>query len=104
LGNQGGFLEASSQTGQKEELAKEDDQVSPTRMEVKNYRCTIPSFHDDVYFGSFEHHTKGTGLKLLRKMMYKGGGIGINDQGIIQPLEVVGRPQFAGLGYGEGEC
>jgi hypothetical protein len=36
-------------------------------------------------------------------MGYKGGGLGINGQGIIQPLEVVGRPWFVGLGYGEGE-
>jgi hypothetical protein len=40
-GNQGGFLEASSQTGKKEELAKEDDQVSQTRMEVNNSPCAI---------------------------------------------------------------
>jgi len=62
------------------------------------------SHYDDASFGDFERHTKGIGLKLLRNMGYKGGGIGIDGQGIIQPLEVEGRPQFAGLGDGEREC
>ena len=44
---------------------------------------------------------------LLTKMGYKGGGIGINGQGIIQPMELVEIPLFASLGYGKeevGEC
>jgi hypothetical protein len=62
-------------------------------MEVNNSPCSIPSFiNDDASFGVFERHMKGIVLNLLMKMGYKGGGIGINGQGIIQPLEVVGRP------------
>jgi hypothetical protein len=86
-------------------LAKlqEDDQVSQTGIKVHNYPCSIPSLiNDDVSFGFFERHTKGISLELLRKMGYKRGGIGINGQGIIHPLKVVGRPCFTGLGYGEG--
>jgi hypothetical protein len=79
--------------------------VSQTRMEVKNSPCSIPSFINDyASFGSFERHTRDIGLKLLKKMGYKGGGLGIDGKGIIQPLEVEGRPRCAGLGYGEREC
>ena len=74
-------------------------------MKVNNYPCSILSLiNDDTYFGVFERHTEGIGLKLLRKMGYKRGGLGINGQDIIQPLEVVERPWYVGLGYGEGEC
>ena len=47
------------------------------------------------------------GMKILMKMGYRGGGLGINGQGVTQPLEVVRRQPFASLGYGQeekGEC
>jgi hypothetical protein len=53
--------------------------------------CSISSQYDN-----------NVGMKLLTKMGYKGGGLGINGQGVTQPLEVVQRPPFAGLGYGQG--
>jgi hypothetical protein len=46
-------------------------------------------------------------LKLLTKMGYEGKGLGNMGQGIINPIEVVERPRYLGLGYGEveiGEC
>jgi len=44
-------------------------------------------------------------MRLLTRMRYKEEKeLGVNNQGITQPLEVVQRPQFAGLGYVEGEC
>jgi hypothetical protein len=90
--------------GKQLDKLQEDDQVSQIGMEVKDSPCSIPSLiYDDASFGVFERHTKGIGLKLLRKMGYKGGGLGIDGQGIIQQLEVEGRPRYVGLGYGERE-
>lgn len=41
-------------------------------------------------------------MRLLTKMGYKGGGLVVNGKGMTQPLEVVCRPPFAGLGFIEG--
>jgi hypothetical protein len=54
-------------------------------------------------FGAFEKHTRGIGLRLLTKMGYEGKGLGIEGQGIVNPIEVVEIPRYLGLGYGEEE-
>jgi hypothetical protein len=59
--------------------------------------------HQDGSFGAFEKHTRGIGLKLLTKMGYEGKGLGNKGQGIVNPIEVVERPRYLGLGYGEEE-
>jgi hypothetical protein len=46
-------------------------------------------------------------LKFLTKIGYEGKGLGNKGQGIINPIEVVERPRYLGLVYGEqeiGEC
>jgi hypothetical protein len=42
-------------------------------------------------------------LKFLTKMGYEGKGLGNKGQGIVNPIEVVERPGYLGLGYGEEE-
>ena len=60
---------------------------------VSNSSVSCSSLDDDnASFGSFEKHTLGIGKNILTKMGYKGRGLGINGEGIIQPLEVEGRP------------
>jgi hypothetical protein len=61
------------------------------------------SSHQDGSFGAFEKHTRGIGLKLITKMGYEGKGLGIEGQGIINPIEFVERPLYLGLGYGKEE-
>nr|GEZ85129.1 septin and tuftelin-interacting protein 1 homolog 1 [Tanacetum cinerariifolium] len=41
----------------------------------------------------------GIGLKIMRKMRYKEGGLGINGHDIVKPIEVIMRPKFLGLRY-----
>lgn len=50
----------------------------------------------------FQYETN-VGMKILPKMGYSRGGLGINGQGITQPLEVLPRQPFLSLGYGQEE-
>jgi len=55
----------------------------------------------------FSQYETNVGMKILMKMGYRGGGLDIHGQGVTRPLELVQRPRFAGLGYGQeeiGEC
>jgi tuftelin-interacting protein 11 len=68
----------------------------------EGYSSNSPCSHQDG-FGAIEKHTRGIGLRLLTKMGYEGKGLGIEVQGIVSPIEVVGRPGYLGLGYGKVE-
>ena len=65
--------------------------------------CMFPE--DD--FAVFENHTTGIGSKLLKRMGYEGKGLGINGQGIFNPIKVEELPRQTWLGYVRkevGEC
>ena len=51
------------------------------------------------YFTIFENHTSRIGSKLLKRIGYEGKGLGINDQGIFNPIKVEELPYQVGLGY-----
>ncbi len=58
-------------------------------------------------FVVFENHTTRIGSKLFKKIGYEGKGLGINGQGIVNPIKVEELPHQAGLGYVRnevGEC
>ena len=61
----------------------------------------LPAEKVDKDFGSFEVHSTGFGSRMLEKMGWtKGGAIGKQGQGIVNPLEAQLRPSGAGLNYG----
>ena len=38
----------------------------------------------------------------MKRMGFKGKGLGKHEQGIRNPIETIGRPKYAGLGYDVG--
>jgi hypothetical protein len=100
--NQGGFLEASSTDPSHQEqldTSQEADQESQFEVEV-NKPCVVPFLINvDDSFEILEQHASCIDLKLMRKMGYEGGGLGTNGQGIVDPIEAVVWPRYAGIGY-----
>ncbi|GAU17318.1 hypothetical protein TSUD_110350 [Trifolium subterraneum] len=73
------------------------------RLEKKNKQKPGLGQEGSVNFGTFENYTKGIGTKLLAKMGYKGGGLGKNEQGMLNPIEAKLRAKKLGLGINESK-
>ena len=61
--------------------------VPQSKDEVSNNHVHSISSHTNVCLGYFEKHTGGIDMKLLKKMGFNGGGLGM-----VQPIEVEERP------------
>ena len=79
--------------------------LSKSTEEVKYvYLLSVSSSHCMIYVGDVEIPITWTNMRLLTRTRHEEEEeLGFNNQGITQPLEVVQRPQFAGLRYTEGE-
>jgi hypothetical protein len=61
---------------------------------------SVSSEKESHDFASFNKHSTGIGMKLMMKMGYqKGKGLGVNESGIINPVDVKLRPKQMGLGH-----
>jgi len=80
--------------------------LSKSTMEVKYVNfSSVSSSPSIIYVGNVEIPIMWTNKRLLTKMRYKEEeGLGVNGQGITQPLEVEKRPRFARLGCTKGKC
>jgi hypothetical protein len=92
---QGGFLEAYFiDPSHREQLDTYQEAYQGSQFEVEvNKSCVVPFLINvDDYFEIIEQHSSCIGLNLMRKMGYEGGGLGTNDQGIVDPIEEVVWP------------
>ncbi|KAH9291506.1 hypothetical protein KI387_043305, partial [Taxus chinensis] len=106
------ILEKFQTSDKVEEMEKYiKEQPSTIDAQTKSEVCIVsksphfPFSHQksDVDFGKFEDHTRGIGSKLLNIMGFDGKCLGINGQGITNPIQVEERPRYARLGYDSGK-
>jgi len=80
--------------------------LSKSTEEVKDFDfLSISSSHGMMSVGDLEIPIIGTNMRLLTRTRHKKEEkLGINNQYLTQPLEIVQRPQFTGSRYTKGEC
>jgi len=91
------------------QLQENNEALEKLQCDPSEVKCNSPNscmcLDDD--FVVFENHTTRIGFKLLKKMGYEGKGLGVNCQGIDNPIKVEELPHQAKLGYVKkevGEC
>lgn len=71
-----------------ESAAMQVDESAHTA-EAKPKRSKASSKEPEL--GRWEQYTKGVGSRMLKKMGWKGSGLGVNENGLVQPLQSVVR-------------
>lgn len=96
--------EIEESTMQRRLYSSIDSQTMNEVCSVNDSSCSLSSHQGvDVSFGEFEKDTRGIGSKLLTKMEFDGKCLGINDQGMINPMQVEEIHHYVRSGYGKGE-
>ena len=75
--------EALEKLNHNEGLLKSSSPISASIVEVNNVDNSLVSFSNEtISVGNIEVPIKRTSMRLLTKMGYKGGGLGVNGQGM----------------------
>jgi len=79
---------------------KDFDYESISNNSSSNTDETLKFLGDNGSFGEWEKHTKGIASHLMKKMGYEyGKGLGINGEGIVNPIKIEIRPPGKGLDF-----
>jgi len=71
-------------------LNKPSSRIFESTVEVNNVDySSVSSSNDVISIRNLEVPIIGTSMRLLTKMGYKGGGLGVNGPGMTQPLKVM---------------
>lgn len=70
---------------------------SKSNFNTKKINNSISAAQKSDEIGSWEKHTQGIGSKLLKKMGWKGKGLGKDEQGMVKPIMTMVRGEREGL-------
>ena len=55
--------------------------------------------HENCIDRTSSYYNDNIGLKIMKRMGFKGKGLGKHEQGIRNPIKPIARPKYEGLGY-----